>query len=66
MDKLEVIGKNPLIGDIYISGSKNASLPLMATSLLVENSQIFNNIPNLADTESMIRLLEYLGVKMQS
>ena len=47
----------PLKGNINISGSKNAALPIMAASLLSKNKFTINNIPNLDDIKSMKELL---------
>jgi UDP-N-acetylglucosamine 1-carboxyvinyltransferase len=63
MEKLVIEGGIPLHGDIRISGAKNAALPLMAATLLCPGRHILRNVPNLRDTRTMIRLLEYLGVQ---
>ena len=49
MDQISVIGGNKLEGQIYISGSKNAALPIMAATLLTKDTVVLSNIPNLAD-----------------
>ena len=54
----------PLKGNINISGSKNAALPIMAASLLSKNKFTINNIPNLDDIKSMKELLQSLGVSV--
>ena len=64
MDKIRIIGGNPLNGIIRIGGAKNASLPLMAACLLTDEPVIFKNIPDLADITSMAILLEHLGVQI--
>ena len=61
MEKLEVRGANVLNGQVKISGSKNASLPILALSILAKNFEV-KNIPNLADVSSMLNLLKSLGV----
>ena len=53
MDKISIIGGNKLSGNIAISGAKNASLPLMASSLLTEEDLILGNIPQLNDVRDM-------------
>ena len=64
MDKIRIIGGNPLNGTIRIGGAKNASLPLMAACLLTDEPLIFKNVPDLADITSMAILLEHLGVQI--
>ncbi len=59
--RYQIIGGIPLQGDITISGSKNAALPLMAGSVLVSGETVLTNVPRLRDTESMLRILEFLG-----
>ena len=48
MEKIVIIGEEPLQGTIAISGSKNASLPLMAASILTNETIILDNTPNLS------------------
>lgn len=62
MDQLKVIGGKPLHGAIRISGAKNAALPLMAASLLTDETLKLTNLPDLADIASMAGVLEGLGV----
>ena len=65
MQKLEVFGANKLKGEINISGSKNASLPILAATLLSNNKIFLNNLPNVKDIETMINLLQSLGSKIK-
>lgn len=62
MDKILVTGNGPLNGTIPISGAKNAALPLMIASMLSEESLILENVPRLADVDSLIRILENHGI----
>ncbi len=61
MQKLEVFGANKLKGKINISGSKNASLPILAATLLSNKKVYLNNLPKVKDIETMINLLKSLG-----
>ena len=61
MQKLEVLGANKLKGQINISGSKNASLPILAATLLSDKKIYLNNLPQVKDIETMLVLLESLG-----
>lgn len=64
MDKIRIIGGNALNGRIQIGGAKNASLPLMAASILSDEPLVLKNVPDLADITSMAILLEHLGVSI--
>ena len=63
MQHFEVIGGNRLKGEINISGAKNAALPIMAATILVEGETVLHNVPDLADVRQMQTLLARLGVK---
>tara|TARA_B100001564_G_scaffold357248_1_gene373087 strand:- start:298 stop:1551 length:1254 start_codon:yes stop_codon:yes gene_type:complete len=65
MQKLEVFGGNKLKGQIKISGSKNASLPILAATLLSSKSIYLKNLPKVKDIETMINLLKSLGSKIR-
>ena len=65
MQKLEVFGANTLKGQIKISGSKNASLPILAATLLSNKKVYLNNLPRVKDIETMTNLLQSLGSKVK-
>lgn len=54
-------GGIPLQGEVSISGSKNAALPLLAASVLCNGEMVLQNVPRIRDVEVMLRILEYLG-----
>lgn len=58
-------GGIPLRGEVKASGAKNAALPLMAASLLLSGELVLENVPELRDVKTMLRLLEHLGVRCQ-
>ena len=64
MQKLEVFGAQKLRGQVKISGSKNASLPILAASLLSNKQIILKNLPKVHDIQTMLTLLESLGSKI--
>ena len=64
MQKLEVFGANKLKGQIKISGSKNASLPILAATLLSRKKVYLKNLPRVKDIETMTSLLKSLGSKI--
>ncbi|MHC8510448.1 MAG: UDP-N-acetylglucosamine 1-carboxyvinyltransferase [Rhodospirillales bacterium] len=61
MDKLIIRGGRPLHGTIPVSGAKNAALPLIAAGLLTDETLRLTNLPELADIDAMIRLVQSLG-----
>ncbi len=65
MDKIRIRGGNVLNGKLPISGAKNAALPLLATSLLTDDTLTLSNLPRLADISTMGNLLEQHGVDIQ-
>jgi UDP-N-acetylglucosamine 1-carboxyvinyltransferase len=66
MDRIRLKGGKQLKGDIPISGSKNASLPLMVASLLTDQKLTLHNVPRLADITTMIQLLKQHGVEVSA
>ncbi len=66
MDKFIVNGGQKLHGEIELQGSKNAALPILAAGLLFEKGKCtVGNVPELADIETMIKVLEFLGAKIE-
>ena len=66
MKKLEVFGAGKLKGQIRISGSKNASLPILAATLLSDKKISLTNLPKVNDIETMILLLKSLGSSIEN
>ena len=65
MDKFIVKGPTPLNGDIAISGSKNAALPLLAAALLADEPVILENVPRLQDIYTFNNVLRVVGAQVQ-
>ena len=65
MEKLIIEGGNTLKGEVKISGSKNAALPIMAATLLTDEPCIIRNVPHLRDTITMVALLRSLGKEVE-
>ena len=61
MDKFIVKGPSKLKGEIAISGSKNAALPILASTILFEKEVVIKNLPRVKDIDTMINLLKSLG-----
>ena len=64
MDVFVVQGGRTLTGTVSVSGSKNASLPIMATSLLTTGKSTLGNVPDLVDVNSLSDLLTHLGCRI--
>ncbi|MCS6921084.1 MAG: UDP-N-acetylglucosamine 1-carboxyvinyltransferase [Elioraea sp.] len=65
MDRIRIRGGTPLSGTIAIGGAKNAALPLMAAGLLTDERLVLDNVPRLADIDTMAHLLATLGVNVE-
>ncbi|PHR57889.1 MAG: UDP-N-acetylglucosamine 1-carboxyvinyltransferase [Arcobacter sp.] len=61
MDYLQIVGPTKLSGSVDISGAKNAALPLIAMTLLAKNEVTINNLPNVVDIKTLVKLLSNLG-----
>ena len=66
MDKISILGGKTLEGTITISGSKNATLPILASSLLTSEKSNLSNVPNLLDVITMKELLSSLGININA
>jgi UDP-N-acetylglucosamine 1-carboxyvinyltransferase len=64
MEKFIIQGGVPLSGEIVPAGNKNAALPILAACLLTEEELVVRNVPRIRDVESMLGLLERLGVNV--
>ena len=62
MDKLRMVGGNPLNGEVVIAGAKNAALPILCACLLTDQPIILRNVPDLQDVRTMLKLLQETGV----
>ena len=65
MEKIIIQGGKKLEGKIRVAGSKNATLPLIAASILIDGKVILKNIPKIKDVEVMLKILEYLGAEIE-
>jgi len=62
VDKLQIVGGAPLAGEVRISGAKNAALPILAATLLVDGPVTVGNVPHLQDVTTTNELLGRMGV----
>lgn len=65
MLRLAVRGGKPLNGEIVISGSKNAALPILAATILLPGHTVIRNVPNLIDVITILRVLRALGLRAE-
>ncbi|REE92984.1 UDP-N-acetylglucosamine 1-carboxyvinyltransferase [Paenibacillus taihuensis] len=65
MDKLVIEGGKPLSGTIVIQGAKNAALPILAASMLVEGTVTIEHVPKLLDIDVMLNILRELGCRAE-
>lgn len=65
MDSLLIKGGVPLRGEVMVSGSKNAVLPIMAASLLTAEPCVIRRVPNLSDVRFMGQILSWLGAEVR-
>ncbi len=65
MDKLTISGPCKIKGQVIVSGSKNASLPILASSILFDEEVEIYNLPNVKDIDTMLNLLRSLGLQIK-
>ena len=66
MDKIIIEGGRRLAGQVRVSGSKNAALPILFSALLADGVNCYDNVPNLRDVDSTLLLLSRLGARVES
>ena len=66
MDRFRIQGGTPLSGAVEVAGSKNAALPILASTLLLEGEASLSRVPRLRDVETMCGLLESLDCEIVS
>ena len=65
MDKFLIKGPSKVRGIVNISGSKNATLPILASTILFDKTVTLNNLPRVKDVDTMLNLLKSLGSKIE-
>jgi UDP-N-acetylglucosamine 1-carboxyvinyltransferase len=66
MDVFRVTGNGPLRGSIRVGGAKNAALPILAASLLSEETVRLENVPDLSDIRFMVEIMRHVGATVES
>ena len=65
MEHFQIIGGKKLVGEIDVRGSKNATTPILAATLLTKKECILSNIPLIEDVFRMIEILQSMGVEVR-
>jgi len=65
MQKFRIIGGNPVRGKLRVQGAKNASLPIIAASLLIKEEVVLHDVPRLRDVSTLLEILTFMGVEHQ-
>ena len=65
MDALRIQGGAPLRGELHISGSKNATLPIMAAALLSQGQSTLRGTPDLVDVRTLGKVLAHMGMTVR-
>ena len=65
MDTIHIQGGVALQGKVRIQGSKNASLPILASLLMTEGESVLSNVPRISDVDNMLRILSGMGSKIR-
>ncbi len=64
MDSFKIVGQKKLSGSIYVSGAKNAILPIMTAAILAKGKSVLYNVPMLNDIKMMAHLLRIIGARV--
>lgn len=65
MEQYAIKGGNPLVGEVEIGGAKNAALPILAASLMTDETVHIENIPDVRDTNVLLSAMQDIGVMMK-
>jgi len=65
MDKFQIQGNGPLRGEVRISGAKNAALPILCAGLLTADTVSLDNVPDLQDVRTTLKLLRLMGMRAE-
>ena len=61
MEQYAIKGGNPLVGEVEIGGAKNAALPILATSVMTDDTVYIDNVPDVRDTKVLLKAIEGIG-----
>ena len=64
MEQFIIKGGNPLVGEVDISGAKNAALGILAAAVMTDDTVLIENLPNVRDINVMLEAMSEIGVKV--
>ncbi len=64
MDKFLITGGKPLVGEVHISGAKNAAVAILPATLLIKGKCIIENVPDISDVDSILQMMNSLGAQV--
>lgn len=62
MEQYAIKGGNPLVGEVEIGGAKNAALPILAASIMTDETVLIENVPDVRDVNALLQAMESIGV----
>ena len=65
MEQYAIKGGNPLVGEVEIGGAKNAALPIIAASVMTDETVYIDNIPDVRDTKVLMNAMQDIGVMVK-
>lgn len=65
MEQYAIRGGNPLVGDVEIGGAKNAALPILAASIMTDETVYIENLPDVRDINVLLGAMEHIGVMVK-
>ena len=65
MEQYAIWGGNPLVGEVEIGGAKNAALPILAASLLTDDTVLIDNMPDIRDINVLLDAMKGIGVVVE-
>ena len=66
MEQYIMKGGNPLVGDVTISGAKNAALGILAASIMTDEDVVIENLPDVSDINALLDAIRHLGAKVET
>ena len=65
MEQYAINGGNPLVGEVEIGGAKNAALPILAASLMTDETVLIENMPDVRDTNILLDAMAGIGTHVE-
>lgn len=65
MEQYAIFGGNPLVGEVEIGGAKNAALPILAASVMTDETVYIDNMPDVRDTNVLLEAMKGIGVMVK-